>query len=139
MNQYVLRATIAVPSAHIQDARQLALVLGESAVDIDTFRAASFQDAAGNAYAVASTVAKADFATRAQATLTAPDHAPNADITAATRAQALIAIEDRLADDAPIAATPDKIVSVFDHNSASAQEHISSMGLTRIPLPDELI
>ena len=55
---YNLRATIAVPVAHIADANQLAICLGQSAADDKTFGAATFQDAEGNLYAVSSTVAR---------------------------------------------------------------------------------
>ena len=59
---YVQRATIATPAAHIPDANQLALLLGESSADDQTFGAANYQDAEGNLYAVCSTVAKPIFA-----------------------------------------------------------------------------
>ena len=50
--EYKQRATIAVPDPLIPDANQLALALGESAADDQTFGAASYQDAGGNLYAV---------------------------------------------------------------------------------------
>ena len=90
--QYQQRATIAAPAAHIPDANQLALCLGESTQDDRTFTVASYQDASGNLYAVASTVAKPIFAQIAGQPLQAPDHAPDMDVEAATRAQALLQI-----------------------------------------------
>ena len=89
---YTNRATIAAPLAHTPDANQLALCLGESPADDQTFTAASYQDAQGNLYSVASTVAKPIFAELAGQPLQAPDHAPDMDVEAATRAQALLQI-----------------------------------------------
>ena len=73
---YQQKATIATPAAHIQDANQIALALGESAADDQTFSTASYQDAFGNLYAVASTVTNPIFAQMAGQPLKAPDHAP---------------------------------------------------------------
>jgi len=56
--EYTQIATIAVPDPLIPDANQLALCLGESAADDQTFGAATYQDDEGNLYAVCSTVAK---------------------------------------------------------------------------------
>ena len=56
--EYQQRATIATPDAHVPDANQIALALGESSADDQTFTNASYQDADGNLYAVCSTVAK---------------------------------------------------------------------------------
>ena len=87
--EYTQTATIAVPDPLIPDANQLALCLGESAADDQTFGAATYQDAGGNLYAVCSTVAKPVFAEKASQPLQAPDHAPGVDMEAATRAQAM--------------------------------------------------
>ena len=89
---YVQKATIATPAAHIADANQLALALGEFSADDQTFTTASYQDAQGNLYAVCSTVAKPIFAEIAGQPLQAPEHAPDMDVEAATRAQALLQI-----------------------------------------------
>ena len=59
---YIQKATIATPVSHIPDANQLALCLGQSSADDQTFTTASYQDADGNLYAVCSTVAKPIFA-----------------------------------------------------------------------------
>ena len=45
MTKYQQRATIAVPEPLIAEANQLALALGESAADDQTFGAATYQDA----------------------------------------------------------------------------------------------
>ena len=138
--QYIIRTTIATPAAHMPDANQLALALGESAADINTFTAARYQDAAGNLYAVCSTVAKPIFAQSASQPLQAPDFAPDADLEAATRAQSILNIEDRINGGEAITATPDTIAVILDDRLASAQEHIASLGLTPVPIPeDELL
>ena len=72
--EYTQIATIAVPEALIPDANHLALALGESSADDQTFNAANYQDAGGNLYAVCSTVAKPIFVQLASQPLQAPDH-----------------------------------------------------------------
>jgi|SRR5690554_180779 len=132
--QYQLRTTIATPAAHMPDANQIALVLGESIHDDKTFTAANYQDAAGNLYAVCSTVAKPIFAAKAGQPLQAPSFAPDADLEAATRAQSLLVIEDRTSDSpVPVQAGPDHIAVILDTRFGEAQEHIASMGLTLVP------
>ena len=122
---YVQKATIAAPAAHIQDANQLALALGESAADDQTFTTASHQDAQGNLYAVCSTVAKPVFAKLAGQRLQAPDHAPDMDLEAATRAQQLLQINGGTA-------SPDVIAVILGDRLESAQDHIAALGLTLI-------
>ena len=123
---YQQRATIATPAAHIEDANQLALALGESAADDRTFSTASYQDADGNFYAVCSTVAKPIFAQLAGQTLQVPTHAPEMDLAAATRAQALLQINGGVA-------SPDVIAVILGDRKESAQDHIAALGLTPIP------
>jgi len=124
--EYKQRATIASPVAHIADANQLALALGESAADDKTFNTAAWQDAEGNLYAVCSTVAKPIFAQIAGQPLQAPDHAPDMDLAAATRSQALLQINGGIA-------TPDVIAVILGDRLESAQDHIAAMGLSRVP------
>jgi len=126
MTQYTHRATIAAPLAHIPDANQLALCLGESRADDQTFTVASYQDAGGNLYAVSSTVAKPIFAQIAGQPLQAPEHAPDMDLAAATRSQALLQINGGIA-------TPDVIAVILGDCKESAQDHIAALGLTPIP------
>ena len=123
--EYQQLATIAAPAAQIQDANQLALALGESAADDRTFTTASYQDAAGNLYAVCSTVAKPIFAQLAGQPLKAPDHAPGMDIAAATRAQGMLQINNGIA-------SPDVIAVILGDRMESAQDHIAALGLTRV-------
>ena len=124
--QYTQRATIATPVSHIPDANQLALALGESSADDRTFSTASYQDADGNLYSVASTVAKPIFAQLAGQPLQAPAHAPDMDLEAATRAQALLMINGGTA-------SPDVIAVILGDRLESAQDHIAALGLTPIP------
>jgi len=123
--EYIQRATTATPLAHIPDANQLALCLGESSADDKTFTSASYQDADGNLYSVASTVAKSVFAEMAGQPLQAPDHAPDMDLAAATRAQALLQINGGIA-------SPDVIAVILGDRKESAQDHINALGLTRV-------
>jgi len=122
---YVNKATIATPAAHIPDANQLALALGESSADDQTFSTASYQDAQGNLYAVASTVAKPVFAQLAGQPLQAPDHAPDMDLAAATRAQGMLQINGG-------AVSPDVIAVILGGRLESAQDHIAALGLERV-------
>ena len=123
--KYSERATISTPFTHIPDANQLALALGESAADDQTFSTASYQDAQGNLYAVCSTVAKPIFAQLAGQPLKAPDHAPGMDLAAATRAQSLLQINSGTA-------SPDVIAVILGDRLESAQDHIKALGLTRV-------
>ena len=130
ITDYLQKATIATPIAHIPDANQLALCLGESSADNRTFTTALYQDADGNLYAVASTVAKPIFAQLAGQPLQAPDHAPGMDLAAATRAQELLQINGGIAG-------PDVIAVILGDRMESAQDHIAALGLTRVPSPIE--
>jgi len=123
--EYSQKATIAAPIALIPDANQLALCLGESAEDNQAFITASYQDAQGSLYAVCSTVAKPIFAEMAGQPLQDPDHAPGMDLEAATRAQALLQINNGIA-------TPDVIAVILGDRLESAQDHIAALGLTLI-------
>jgi hypothetical protein len=105
-----IRVTIACPEAKIADANQLASVLGFSAADVGTFGEPVWQDAAGNRYAVASTLAKPTFVTDAVSALVDPPW--GADMAAASRAQALISIGG--------AADPSRLVAVFGEDAGVA-------------------
>ena len=130
-SQYVQRATIAVSEAHIADGNQLALCLGESAADDQTFGTARYQDSSGNLYSVCSTVAKPIFTEMAGQALQAPGHAPDMDLAAATRAQALLQMNGGIA-------TPDVIAVILGDRLESAQDHIAALWLERMPQEDEL-
>src|SRR5690554_2923620 len=131
MTEYIHRVTIAVPETYITDANQLALCLGESAADDQTFTSTNWQDADGNLYSVCRTVAKPIFAEMAGQPLQVPDHAPDADLEAATRAQALESINDRPAG-------PDRIAVILGDRLESAMDHIASLGLTLVPSEEDV-
>ena len=128
---YTQRVTTAVPELLTPKANQIALCLGESSADDQTFGAANYQDAEGNLYAVCSTVAKPIFAQIEGQPLQAPDHAPDMDVEAATRAQALLQINGGKA-------TPDVIAVILGDRLESAQDHIAALGLTRVEQDTEL-
>jgi len=123
--QYKRRVTIAVPDLMTPKANELALCLGESRSDDQTFIGATYQDSEANLYAVCSTVAKSIFAELAGQPLQAPDHAPDMDVEAATRAQALLQINGG-------AVSPDVIAVILGNRLESAQDHIAALGLERV-------
>lgn len=128
--EYQHRVTIAVPASLTADANQLALCLGESASDDQTFTATNWQDADGNLYAVCSTVAKPVFVELASQPLQAPAHVPDVDIGAATRAQMLVSINDK-------PASPDRIAVILGDRLESAMDHIAALGLEAVPREGE--
>jgi hypothetical protein len=75
--EYTHSVTIAVPAALILDANHLALLLGESSADIETFKTASYTDGTTE-YAVAHTVVKDVFLQPTQ-TGTLPETPPHAE------------------------------------------------------------
>lgn len=126
---YTLRVTIAVPEAHIPDANQLAVCLGNSAADVGTFGSAKFQDGSGNLYSVASTLATDVFPVAAASQLVAPAFAPDVDLVAAGRAQALIVTHTPNPETEAPQASPDKIIAII-HDKA--MEAVDMMGLSRV-------
>lgn len=58
MSEYKHRMSLAVPQTLMPQANQLALIVGESEHDNETFTHANWQDANDNLYAVCSTVIK---------------------------------------------------------------------------------
>ena len=77
MSEYQHTATIAVPAPLIEDANHLALLLGESSADIETFKQASYTDGTTE-YAVAHTVCKPVFLSPTQ-TGELPETPPHAE------------------------------------------------------------
>jgi hypothetical protein len=127
--RYTSRVTIAVPQAMISDANQLAACMGLSLADLNTFGEASYQDEAGNRYAVCSAAMTPRVLQEVSAgQLVRPEFDPNRQInmTGAGRALALLVID-------VVLAAPDKIVAIIDINPSSA---IAAMGLTTAPSAD---
>jgi hypothetical protein len=123
--EYTQRVTIAAPELLTSPANELALCLGESRADDQTFIGANYQDVDGNLYSVSSTVAKPIFAQLAGLPLQAPDHAPNMDLSAATRAQGMLQINGGKA-------TPDVIAVILGDRKESAQDHMAALGLESV-------
>lgn len=128
MSVWVYRVTIAVPEAEVGDANALALVIGTHERDVNVFGELWAEDGAGERYAIACTHARADFPSRATDTLSAPPHAPWADIAAATRAQGMLVIGS---PETPPAPAPDRIAVVLGPNDDPdpLPSHLSEMGL----------
>ncbi|MCL4068992.1 hypothetical protein M3484_20760 [Pseudomonas sp. GX19020] len=117
-----IRITIACPVAHLADAGQFSRATGYGPEDEQTFTIApEYQDTAGNRYRVASGLVAGVYLTNAVSPLTEP--AWGADMAAADRAQALIAVwqppEDPEAIPEPFAA-PDRIAAVIGDDPQAA-------------------
>ena len=128
----MIRITIACPEAHLSDAGQFARATGYGPEDETTFALApTYADAGGNLYRVASGPVSAGYPTTAASPLAEPEW--GADMTAAARAQALIAVWQPPEDpDAPVEpfARPDRIAAVIGDDVAAA---LAVLGLVRIP------
>lgn len=115
-----MRVTIFAPEAMIDDANDLAMVLGEGPDDARTFRTAGNFDARGNAYSVASTPARATFPAAAGSALSRPswDVEPYAiNMAGARRAQAALAIYDPAA---PLQVDPTRILAIIGDDPQAA-------------------
>ncbi|NYS80108.1 hypothetical protein HZS80_20805 [Halomonas glaciei] len=132
--EYTDRVTIAVPKAHINDANQIALILGESAADDKTFGEPRYQDLAGNHYSVCSTVVKPVFTIAAAQPLQPPSFAAHAELASASRAQQRLRIGTL---NAPEKATPDIIAVIKGDSLEGARQHITALGLTPLPSEEE--
>lgn len=89
MSEYKHRMSLAVPQALMAKANQLALIVGVSEYDVNTFTQANWQDKDGNLYAVCSTAIKPVVLSMFGISLTditLPAHASNADVVAAQQA-----------------------------------------------------
>jgi hypothetical protein len=123
--------TIAVPSAHVADTNDLAMTLGFSTADEQTYGEPSWQDAAGNLYSAASLVVSEGFVVTATSTLQRPawDTENYISMAAANRAQALVVLW--VADDDTDApqANPNAITAIGGMKGLDA---LATMGLTRV-------
>lgn len=126
MGSYTHGFVVAVPEADIADANQLALVLGENPADEFTFSVCGYEDAQGNQYAVAAGRCQLTFLEAAGRPLVAPDFAPDADLVAASRAQAKLEVGQET-----IPVSPDKIGIVF-YTQGRPKAIIDASGLTPI-------
>lgn len=110
-----MRVTIICPQAHIEDANHLAMVLGYSAADAATYGDPSWQDKAGNLYAVASLLVSDDFVSAATTALARPDWDDSSIVAmaAARRAQALVSVWGLGEDEPAPVASPSRILAMF--------------------------
>lgn len=137
--QYTQRLTLSVPEALVPQANQLALIVGESAADANTFAQANWQDEQGNLYAVCSTVAKPVVTSLLGTTLKAdnlPPHAEGADLAAAQQAMDAIVVYQPYNEQTPATqADPTHIVLAIDYAPIAA---LKQMGLTQVPTNEEI-
>lgn len=89
-----IRVTLICPEALIDEANHLAMVLGYSAADIDTYGEPRWQDDSGNLYTVASTLVFGAFVENATSALERPewDTDNTVNMAAANRAQSKVSI-----------------------------------------------
>ena len=87
-----MRITVAVPEQHTAISNQLAMALGLSAADANTYTELKYADADDNLYSVASFIASANIADKAQDTLTRPlwDEEETIDMSQAEQAKSLV-------------------------------------------------
>lgn len=122
-----MRITAAAPEAMIPACNQLAMCLGQSEADGQTYRGLNWQDPGGNLYAAASFEARDEWITFAQAPLVRPawDVDEVIDMVAAERAQAALvyAVE-------PVLAVPGALTAIGGMDGVFA---VGAMGLTAVP------
>jgi len=109
------RITIACPAAHVDDANQLAMVLGYGPADGITYSNVGYQDALGNLYACASLPVGDSFVSTATSQLQRPewDTTDVVDMASASKAQARIVIWGLTDGEAAPVATTDVILAMF--------------------------
>lgn len=130
MTNWPLRVTIVVPASMRDDANDLAMVLGSGPANAATFGPASWVDAQGVTYSVASTLAKAGFPSAASSTLGRPewDEEPYVvNMAGARRAQAALLVGTVDDDLPPLQAG--KVIAII---GGSPLLVVAEMGLTRI-------
>ena len=125
---YNHRTTIACPSAHTDAANQLALCLGESPADVNTFGTPGWQDAQGNTYSVCSFVCTEQWLIAATDTLPQRN---GADLAKAQQAQDLLT-RVTIDPETPQPIDPTAITYLVDQDPLPA---LAAMGLTRIEEP----
>jgi len=128
------RLTAACPADLIADANQLAMCLGQSAADGQTYNALGWQDSDGNLYAAASFLARPEWIAGATQPLQRPDWDTDEaiDMDAAARAQAALVVWLGGDDPIPQAAPGALTVVAGDDGLAS----MAAMGLAGVPSDD---
>ena len=119
-----MRITIACPEALISDANQLAMVLGLTVSDINTYGIPTYKDEDLSLYSAASFLASQVWIDKAKSPLVRPrwDEDNIIDMTAAKRAQQVLIISE-----ITVQAHPDKITACIGGDGLTA---IASMGLS---------
>lgn len=117
-----MRITVAVPEQLTANANQLAMALGLSASDANTYTELKYADADDNLYSVASFIASANIVDKTQDTLTRPlwDEEETIDMSQAEQAKSLVAFDT--------AASIDTISAMVNDDALTA---IELMKLTR--------
>lgn len=120
------RITAAAPEALVSDANQLAMALGFSEADGETYRGLNWQDAQGNLYAAASFEAREEWIAFAQAPLVRPEWDVNEviDMVAAAQAQAALVFSLE-----PVDADPAKLTAIGGMDGPAA---VAAMGLSSV-------
>jgi hypothetical protein len=127
MTRYVKRATVVCPEPHMDDCNSLAAIVASDAAkgpdNLLTFRSASWRDASGNLYAVASAAVLDRFEEAAGRPLTRPawDTENDVNMTGAGRAQAKVSFTGP--------ASPDKILVIMGEDY---EAQLAAAGLTRV-------
>lgn len=119
-----MRITCSCPEALVSDANQLAMALGFSEADGETYRGLNWQDANGNLYAAASFEARDEWIVAAQQPLIRPAWDVNEviDMDAAERAQAALVFSTEA-----VLALPTKLTAVGNMEGVAA---LAAMGLS---------
>ena len=125
---YVYRLTCAVPEALIEAANHLAVAIGESAGDFESFQAADWVDAQGNKYAVSSMQCTATLFAYAGGMLQRRDFAPE-DWSFELASFAQSKIELWMGEGPIPTANPDKIVGIVMDDPRQA---LDLLGLARM-------
>lgn len=124
-----MRITCSCPEALLYEGNQLAMALGFSEADGQTYNGLNWQDADGNLYAAASFEARDEWITFAQAPLVRPAWDVNEiiDMVAAERAQAALVFSTEA-----IPASPAALTAIGGMDGVTA---LDAMGLSPKPEP----
>ena len=121
--------TAAIPAALLADANHLAMCLGFSEADGETYRGMNWVDAAGNLYAAASFAARPEWIAHAQEALLRPvwDTEKTVNVAGAKRAQAALIFSLD-----PVLATP---TAITVRGGPEGLPALLEMGLVPAPEP----
>ena len=128
-----MRITVAVPEQHLGKANQLAMALGLSVADEQTYSELSYTDNNDNLYAVASFIASTGIIDSAQNTLTRPlwDEEEAIDMSQAEQAKNLVAFDT--------AASVDIISAIINDDGLAAIDLMNLTIVVETDLIDETL